>query len=346
MTTHTRLGLLLAAALGAFVLAALASATPQLNVSATATTTTLGFSFGANDAAPARVSFFSDPALAPVDLSAAPGTVIGTVAARAAAGALGGAVLPLTGTVKVVAADGTYLSNGAQVPVAAAAQACTGNATHTTYWVLTLSAAGQALEVPLFIDAVNSAISGVTTTLCLPSPSVPPPAGAAFGAKVLQSVLTLKGVFPAKAGDYRWRSIVTSYAPGSATVDPASTVETQGLMHAPGAVTLAAKRISGGKRATVSGKVTEGGKPVANATVVVSGGRTALRVKTNAGGVYRGAVALRSATAPLRATATVPVRDLGASACQATFTNANPPIPCVDAVDSGFTAATPAVKPR
>jgi hypothetical protein len=345
MRTQLRLGLFTGAVLAALAVAALASATPQLGVSATTGTTTVGFTLAATDAAPAKVSIFSDPALGAATLTAAPGTVLGTVAAKAAAGALGGAVLPLGGTVKVVAADGTYLSNGSQVPIAQAAQSCTGNAAHTTFWVLTLSAAGQTLEVPLFVDSINSPIVGATITLCLPSPSVPPPTGAAFGAKVLQSVLTLKGVFPATAGDYRWKALVTSYVPGTANVDLASTVETQGLEHAPGAVTLVARRAGKGK-VTVSGTVTEHGKPVANAAVVVAGGRKPLRLKTSAAGAYKATVAIASAAARLHATAAVPVRDLGASACVATFTAANPPIPCVDAVDSGFTATTPPVKPR
>jgi len=337
-----RRSILLAAALAALVLAPLAGSTPRLNISATASTTTIGFFLLASDRAPARVSILADSAFASVDLSAAPGTVIGTVTAKAATGALDGAVVPLAGTVKVVAANGTYLSNGSQVPVANAATACTGNTNHATYWTLNLSAAGQTFDVPLFVDAITGPIAKATITLCLPSPEVPPPLGAAFGVKVLQAVLTVRGVFPTTTGDYRWRALVTGYAAGSATVDTASTVETQALEHAPGAVTLAAKKLGKGK-ATVSGKVTEAGKPVANATVVVAGGRRALRLKTTAGGAYRGVVAFGAAGARLRATATVPSRDLGASACTATFTSAG--IPCIDAVDSGFTATTPAVKP-
>jgi hypothetical protein len=341
MRRRLRLGLIGAAVLAALVFASLAGSTPRLNIAATATTTTVGFSLAATDRAPAKVSILADSTFASVNLTAAPGTTLGTVSAKAAAGALGGAVLPLAGTVKVVAADGTYISNGAPVPIATAASFCTGNASHTTYWVLTLSAAGQTLEVPLFVDAITGPIAKATITLCLPSPDVPPPQGAAFGAKVLEAVLALKGVFPTTPGDYRWRALVTSYTAGTANVDTASTVETQALEHAPGAVTLTAKR-SGPGKATVSGKVTEAGKPVANAAVVVAGGRKALRVKTNAGGIYKGVVALPSPRARLNATATVPTRDLGASACTATFTNAG--IPCVDAVDSGFTAITPQVR--
>jgi len=341
-----REGLIAGVALVALIVAGSLAAMPRLNISASTTTTTVGFALAPSDAAPAHISILADPTFSPANLSAPAGTVLGTVTAKASAGALGGAVLPLTGTVKVVAADGTFLSNGSQVPIATAAFACTGSATHTTFWVLALSAAGQTLELPLSVDAItNSPYTTATINLCLPSPYVPPPQGAAFGAKVLEATLTLKGVFPTSPGDYRWRSLVTTYTPGTATVAPGSTVETQALEHVPGATTLVAKRAGKGKVA-VSGKVTENGKPVVNATVVVVGGRKPLRVKTSAAGSYKGLVAVASAAARLHATATVPQRDLGASACTQTFPSAQPPIPCVDAVDSGFTATTPAVKPR
>src|SRR5437867_7526639 len=113
MSVQTRLGLLASAGLAALAVAALASATPQLNVSATSAGTTIGFSQSPTDPAPAKVQIFADSTLPTVDLSAAPGQKIGTVAARAAAGALGGAILPLAGTITARGAGDTYLSNGA-----------------------------------------------------------------------------------------------------------------------------------------------------------------------------------------------------------------------------------------
>jgi hypothetical protein len=317
-----------------------AGAKPQLGVSATADTTTIAFSTAVKDAAPAKVQILADPALPSVNLSAKPGAKIGTVAAKASATALGGAVLPLTGLLNVVAPTGTYLDNGAQVPIAKAAAACTGTATHTTFWVLSLTAAGQLLEVPVYVDAGKSGSPAkATITLCLPSPDIPPPKGAAFGAKVIEAVLITKGIFPTSNGEYRWRTLVTSYVAKSGNVNPKSTVETQALEHSPGAITLEAKR--SGENADVSGNVTAAGKPVAGATVVVSGGRKAVRLKTAASGSYKGSVPLAPA-GKVRATAIVPTKDLGASACKATF--ASQKIPCVDAVDSGFTVAAPAVK--
>ena len=74
--------------------------------------------------------------------------------AQGTAADLGGALLPLTGNVQVRAASGTYLSGQSQVPIAAAATAVHGaRATHTAYWVLVLQAAGQTLELPVFVDS-------------------------------------------------------------------------------------------------------------------------------------------------------------------------------------------------
>ena len=338
-----RLGAVGAAIAVALAVAIQASATPQLNISATAAGTTIGFTESPTDAAPAKVQIFADSALPTVDLSAAPGTQIGTVAAKAAAGALGGAILPLGGTITVRGAGDSFLSNGSPVPLAAAATSCTGTATHSAFWVLTLSAAGQTLELPAFVDAVSLPFAKALIVFCLPSPYVAPPVGAAFGAKVIQAILTLKSVFGSPSGEYRWRALVTSYTPGTATVNAAGTVETQGLEHAPGVVTLAAKRAGKGK-AAVSGKVTEAGSPVPNVTVTVRGGKRALTMKTNGNGVYKGTVLTRTPTAALQATANVPPRDLGDSACQATF--ADKGIPCVDAQRGGFTTTSPSVKPK
>ena len=65
--------------LASLVVAPLGGATPRLNISATASRTTIGFSVLASDRAPARVSILADSAFASVDLSAAPGTLLGTV---------------------------------------------------------------------------------------------------------------------------------------------------------------------------------------------------------------------------------------------------------------------------
>jgi hypothetical protein len=291
------------------------------------------------------------------NLSQAPGTSIGTVSAKAVAGALGGATLPLVGTIVVKGAGDTYLSNGAPVPLATAATSCTGTATHTTFWVLQLAAAGQTLEVPVFVDAVpltkgtdetgaplpNPEASATTgwgsaeIKVCLPSPDVPPPTGAAFGAHVFDVVLNIKGVWSGGSNEYRWRAVVIPYTPGTSTVDKTKAVEIQGLERRVGFVQASAKY--SGLKAKVTGLVTEATTSVAGAKVTIKGGRRAVTARSNANGDFSVTVPLRRRLAALTVTAVAPERDLGAGACSLTpaFATALPGITCADVSIGGWT---------
>jgi hypothetical protein len=189
---------------------------------------------------------------APVEYQAAvvrpAGTTIGTVRASGTAADLGGALLPLTGTVQTRAASGTYSSGGTQVPLAAAAQQCTGTTTHTAYWVLILQAAGQTLELPVFVDAPPAPPPGVTTNpfsaaiqACLPPPDVPAgtPGRATFGFKLTSVVMRLNSVFrSAGTGQPRWRVLATPYTPNTGRPNPAATVEAQSVVSFPRTVVL------------------------------------------------------------------------------------------------------------
>ena len=93
----------------------------------------------------------------------AAGTKLGDVTATAAAADLGGAILPLTGELQAVAANPT---GAAQCQVAA-----------SQYWNLHLTAAGQTLDIPIYVVAANATetASGYQAKLvvCLPPPDVP-----------------------------------------------------------------------------------------------------------------------------------------------------------------------------
>ena len=83
---------------------------------------TINFTQGATDDPTAKLTFYAPPEYS-ASLTQPAGQTIGTVTAQGTAADLGGALLPLTGTVQVRAANGTYLSGTTQVPIAAASTA-------------------------------------------------------------------------------------------------------------------------------------------------------------------------------------------------------------------------------
>jgi hypothetical protein len=164
------------------------------------------------------------------NLTAAPGTKIGTVVARVKAKALGSALLTLAGDVLV--------ANPADPTIQAASVQCTHTAAHTTIWVLNTSLQGQTVAIPVFVDQAGPL---VVQTVCLPSPDVPEAMGGAkFGAQLFAADFTIKNVFKnaGASNDYEWSGIFTPYAPGTATPNPGGTVEARTLVGLPSSLTL------------------------------------------------------------------------------------------------------------
>ena len=164
------------------------------------------------------------------NLTAAPGTKIGSVVARVKAKALGGALLTLAGDVLV--------ANPADPAIQAAALQCTKTTTHSTIWVLNTSLQGQTVAIPVFVDKAGPL---VVQTVCLPSPDVPEAMGGAkFGAQLFAADFTIKNVFTSAGtpGNYEWAGIFTPYTPGSATPNPAGTLEARTLVGLPTSLTL------------------------------------------------------------------------------------------------------------
>src|SRR6478672_5854019 len=127
----------------------------------------------------AKLTIFS-PIGYTANLTAAPGTKIGTVVARVKAKVIAGALLTLAGDVLV--------ANPADPAIQAAATKCTGKTTHSTIWVLSTSLQGQQVTIPVFVDQVGPL---VTQQVCLPSPDVPPEmGGAVLGAQLFAADFT------------------------------------------------------------------------------------------------------------------------------------------------------------
>ncbi|MGZ8782943.1 MAG: hypothetical protein ACXWZB_05540 [Gaiellaceae bacterium] len=335
---RTTIRIFLLGLVGAFALSgagtALAAYTsPSLRVTDDRSAVTIRYNVSASDDPTAKLTFYA-PTGYTASLSQPAGTTIGTVTAQGTAADLGGALLPLTGTVQVRAANGTYLSGSTQVPIATAAQQCTGTPTHTAYWVLNLQAAGQTLELPVFVDspaagAGTSAFASSSIQACLPPPDVPTgtPGRATFGFKLTQVDFKVNRIFTsAGTGQPRWRVLATPYNPGRGTPNAAGSVEAQSVISFPRTLSLrrpTLKIAKGVATVTVSGvAVLPAG--VAS-TIRLYRGKTAAGVSPSItlakrGSSYRGTLKIRQTTKRqivfLQTRATV---SAGTTTCTPTF---------------------------
>jgi hypothetical protein len=310
--------------------AAAAYTSPTLAVASAGAKTTVTVRQSPTDDSTARAVIYAPPGTS-ATLTQAPGATLGTVDAEVAALALNGAELQLAGDIRVAAAG----------QVAAALQlACTGTTTHTATWLMVLTAVGQTLTIPMYVDTATGGETAFASTkiqVCLPPPDVPQDQGGApFGAKVLQAAFTLNGVLGRGAGT--WRTLWTPYVAGNGQPNAAGSVEARSTV-APGVLTARAARA--GARVRVTGRLAAGGRAVAGAAVQVWGGakRTGLKklatVRTSASGAFT--------HTRLRGTLTFfQVRTAVAARPDATGCSAAGPLgaPCVTATRSGFTAAS------
>jgi hypothetical protein len=217
------------------------------------------------------------------NLTQATGTTLGAVSATVFLASLN-APIPLAGSVQARAADGTYLSatTGKQTPLTEAATQCTGIATHTAFWVLVLTAAGQTVEVPVFVDAaagMETAFAAYKIQVCFSRPDQAP------GIRPLDAKLALTNVFtnPASGGTPVWSAFFTPYVPGTGTPNPAGTVEARSATVVPASITLKAKYDRKRKAAVLGGVISIASRPLAGISVPIYKGATPGKVTASAG---------------------------------------------------------------
>lgn len=340
MTRSIRLAVLALASLGVLAFAGSAFAaytTPTLTITQVGQKTTISVAQDQNEDATYRASIFA-PAGTTATLNQAPGSTLGTVSAQVVALALGGALLPLTGEIKV-AAPGAVTATQQQQCIQAETPAAT--------WVMILQAAGQTLTVPMYAlttAGTETALGPAKIVVCLPPPDVPADkGGATFGAKLFKAEFTLNGVFsvvPAGA----WLAIWTPFTPLVGLPNAGASVGSPAAI-APGALTARATK-SGLVKTKVSGKVTQGGQGFGGARIVIWAGLTRGTLKkvattsTKADGSYaftygRRAVFFRARTVVAGGRAAAPVCAL--------FTG-RLPVPCVNPTVNGFTAQSAIVR--
>jgi len=340
MRRSIRIAVLGLAGIGTLALASLAVAaytSPKLQVTYAGATTVITASAAVADDATAVATIYI-PAGTTLTTNQAPGTQIGTAKAQVSALALAGALLPLEGPI-VVAPPGV-------IP-AASQLACTQGVTPMASWVLQLSVAGQAINLPAYVlptVGAETALGAAKLRFCLPPPDIPAAQGGATnGAKFLSAALTLNGVF-SSVTQGAWIAFWTPWQAGNGQVNQTGSVASPAAVAA-GGVTVAAK--ANGLGAVVAGKVTQGGLARPNTVVVIWGakGKNALKklgtTKTSAKGTFSFRARNANFFQARVAAGTIAAPPL----CTAIAAQLQG-IPCVNPTANGFTAKSAVVRKK
>lgn len=276
-----------------------------------------------NDDATGVINIYS-PLGYGVTLGQAPGTKIGDLDAVVKVGALGGARVEITGT--VTARDPAQYVNPQQFP-------CGGGVRHEAVWLIESTLAGNPLQIPAYVDRVTAgpeaAFASAKIRICLASPYVPPPQGAAAGASLIVAAFSVTNVFtnPNTRGSYPWQGVFVPYTVGTATLNTANAAQSMSITRLPVQLAVTAKRFKrGGKRfARVTACLSEAGVGVRGINVNFLAGRTARktsrvkRARTNSRGCATVLIPMRFKVMYFRASASVPDRDATSGGCTPTL---------------------------
>jgi hypothetical protein len=335
MKTILRLAVLALAGTAALALAGNALATQKLSIRQTATSLTIKVSQAQSDAQPAKIQIYV-PTGYTINASQAPGTKIGTTTGTVFARDQN-IPLPLSGDVLVV-------------PPTTNAPGC-DPVPHLAVWNLSLSVAGQTINLPVHVDqtaGAEAALGSYKLVVCLAPSDVPQgtPGRSPFGAQLLDATFTVENVFTVPTGQAIWKTITTPYNAGNGTPNVAGTVETRAFVAA-GAVTISSRVTNKGKRIVrLTGRVSQAGSAVAGAQVtLLVNGKGSFRARSNAGGNY--SLSLKKTGKPntttFQARVTVAERDITATGCA---TPTLPGVACVSATSAPFTAVSRRIRIR
>ena len=274
----------------------------------------------------------------------APGTQIGSVDATAFAHDAG-LNLPLSGPVT------------ADDPAKHTTDACSPGANQAV-WVMNLSAAGQTLPIPIYVNKTTgaaTAFGSYNLKICLPPWDVPvgTPGRSFDGAQLLDAKLTLDKMLtaPTSAGLSTWEMITTPYTPGKGTPNLAGTFESRALVPVPVTLGIKASYKKKTNTWTLSGKASEGGIPLAAGTsLTISRGSSATSLKrvgtskVKAGGAWSMSGRLiPKKPAYFQISASVGERDDTSTGCQNAAPPTVAPAGCVSATLSAWSAKSSVV---
>jgi hypothetical protein len=170
-----------------------------------------------NDAAVAEATVYVGPG---TTLTTQPGTTFGEAYADLISNAVyGNSTFELDGLVTSV--NPTAYENNTCAP-----------GLHTAVWLARMTPLflNVNIDVPIYVDAARAdqqSYASYVLKLCFPSPYIPYPDGAVFGARVLDFQLYLTNF--EHAGDGRWTTVVTPFKAGAGP-DPQQAAEAQAVV--------------------------------------------------------------------------------------------------------------------
>ena len=267
------------------------------------------------------------------------GTTVGTARGLVTAPDLGLARIGVAGDVTVRSPDATVTPAGEAVSLADAARRCTGDRSHTGFWVLTLRGSGTTLELPLFVDPAppDARFASATIRACLAPPDLPAgtPGRAPLGYELASMAITLRGVFDTmSAGERRWRLVETEYARGGSLPNPADRSESQAVVYAGSPLAVAATRVrtrDGVATVTITGLTSIPPSAEARYRLERGSGRGLRSTASAAGRAVTAQLRIRQAhgrqVLDLRLRGTVETLGLGPAFCVPTFRADG--VPCV-----------------
>ena len=222
---------------------------------------------------------------------------------------------------------------------------------HIAVWNLSLSVAGQTINLPVHVDQVTgaeAALGAQKLVVCLAPSDVPQgtPGRSPFGAQLLDATFTVENVFTVPVGQGVWKTITTPYNAGTGIPNAAGTVETRAFV-ATGGVTISQRVTNKARRVVrLTGRVSQAGSAVVGAQVtILVNGKGSFRARTRAGGNY--SLSLKKSgkrtITTFQARVTVAERDITTAGCD---TPSLPGVACVSATSSPFTAVSRRVRVR
>jgi hypothetical protein len=181
-------------------------------------------------------------------------------------------------TGKVTVADPTAYPPGSNL--------CTPGEQHQAVWVLSVTIAGTAMTIPVYVDRTSGAEAAFSTAklqLCLPGPI-----GTPRSAEILIALFDVTGVFsnPSARGYRLWRAEFTPYLPGTPNQNAAAAVEGQAFVPSSAVLTIRAKALRRGG-VLITGRLLVQGAPFSGATVeLYTGSRRVAAGRTNRTGRF------------------------------------------------------------